>query len=264
MAARFKEGSLVIPPPPASVETWPMIGAPLKSLWSLASQDLSEAVRTFAPQIKIVVPGLFSVSAGIGLTVVQFALSIVVAGVLLANARTAYEVTCSLGNRLFGEKGPEFQQLIGATIRSVTTGILGVAFIQSILAGLGFLVAGLPGRRLVGGGVSNYRGAASRRVGPDSRRHLHVYDRECYQGGDLPVWCIFVALIDNVLKPLLLGRGVAVPTVVVFLGAIGGFVAIGHHRLVYWCDRPVRGLQALPCLGSSSSHATQDISHVTG
>jgi predicted PurR-regulated permease PerM len=41
------------------------------------------------------------------------------------------------------------------------------------------------------------------------------------------VWCIVVALVDNFLKPLLLGRGVAVPMAVVFLGAIGGFVALG-------------------------------------
>jgi predicted PurR-regulated permease PerM len=41
------------------------------------------------------------------------------------------------------------------------------------------------------------------------------------------LWCIVVALIDNVLKPLLLGRGVAVPIAVVFLGAIGGFIALG-------------------------------------
>jgi predicted PurR-regulated permease PerM len=41
------------------------------------------------------------------------------------------------------------------------------------------------------------------------------------------VWCLIVALIDNAIKPLLLGRGVAVPIVVVFLGAIGGFVAMG-------------------------------------
>ena len=41
------------------------------------------------------------------------------------------------------------------------------------------------------------------------------------------VWCIFVGLIDNVLKPLLLGRGSQVPTLVIFLGVIGGFVAMG-------------------------------------
>jgi predicted PurR-regulated permease PerM len=41
------------------------------------------------------------------------------------------------------------------------------------------------------------------------------------------IWCIVIALMDNVLKPILLGRGVAVPIAVVFLGAIGGFVAMG-------------------------------------
>jgi predicted PurR-regulated permease PerM len=148
LASHLKDGTLTIPPPPASVETWPIIGSSLNSLWSLASKDLTAVIRNFTPQIKAVVPELLSASAGIGLTVLQFALSIVVAGILLANAQAAYEVTCSLANRIFGEKGPEFQQLIGSTIRSVTTGILGVALIQSVLAGLGFLVAGLPGAGL--------------------------------------------------------------------------------------------------------------------
>ncbi len=106
LAAHFKEGTLIIPPPPAGVETWPIIGAPLNSLWSRASRDLSEAIRSFAPQIKAAVPGLLSVSAGLGLTVLQFALSIVVAGVLLASAQAASDVTCSLFNRLFGARGP--------------------------------------------------------------------------------------------------------------------------------------------------------------
>jgi predicted PurR-regulated permease PerM len=227
MATRFKEGSLIIPPPPAGVETWPMIGAPLKSLWSLASEDLSQAVRSFAPQIKSIMPGLFSVSAGIGLTVVQFALSIVLAGVILANARAAYEVTCSLCNRLFGEKGLEIQQLIGATIRSVTTGILGVAFIQSILAGLGFLIAGLPGAGLW---AVVFLIAAVLQAGVLVLIPAVIYmftTASVTTAAIFLVWCVFVALIDNVLKPLLLGRGVEVPTVVVFLGAIGGFVALG-------------------------------------
>jgi len=73
LAAHFREGTLIVPPPPASVESWPIIGAPLNSLWTRASGDLSEAVRSFAPQIKAAVPGLLSVSAGLGLTVLQFA-----------------------------------------------------------------------------------------------------------------------------------------------------------------------------------------------
>ena len=102
LAAHFKDGTFIIPSPPASVERWPIIGAPLNRVWGLASKDLAEAVRSFAPQIKAAVPGLLSASAGIGLAVVQLILSIVVAGVLLAYAQAAYEVICSLCNRLFG------------------------------------------------------------------------------------------------------------------------------------------------------------------
>jgi len=227
LGAHLKDGSLAIPPPPASVETWPIIGSPLKNVWSLASRDLSEAFRSFAPQLKALVPGLLSASAGIGLTVLQFALSIVVAGVLLANAEAAYDVTCSLAHRIFGEKGPEFQQLIGSTIRSVTKGILGVALIQAVLAGLGFLVAGLPGAGLW---AVMFLIAAILQVGVLILIPAVIY-MFTIAGLTKAVifmsWCLIVALVDNVLKPLLLGRGVAVPIAVVFLGAIGGFIAMG-------------------------------------
>jgi predicted PurR-regulated permease PerM len=227
LAAHFKAGTLVIPPPPAGVEAWPIIGAPLNGLWSRASTNLTEAVRSFAPQIKAILPGVFSASAGVGLTVLQFALSIIVAGVLLANAEAGYRVTCSLCKRIFGEKGPDFQQLMGATIRSVTTGILGVALIQSLLAGLGFLVAGLPGAGLW---AVVFLIAAVLQVGVLVLIPAVIYMfaiAGTTKAVIFMVWCIVVALLDNFLKPLLLGRGVAVPIAVVFLGAIGGFVALG-------------------------------------
>ena len=59
------------------------------------------------------------------------------------------------------------------------------------------------------------------------------------------IWCIIVGLMDNVLKPLLLGRGVAVPIAVVFLGAIGGFVAMGIIGLFVGRDRAVGRIQAV-------------------
>ena len=144
LAAHLKDETLTIPPPPAGVETWPIIGRPLKNVWDMASTNLTGLVTKFAPQITAVVPKLLSASAGIGGAVLQFILSILVSGLLLANAQAAYEVTRSLANRLFGDKGPEFQELVGSTIRSVTTGILGVALIQSVFASVGFLVVGLP------------------------------------------------------------------------------------------------------------------------
>lgn len=227
LTTHLKGGTIAIPPPPAGVAGWPMIGAPLTNVWGLASKDLPEAIKGFAPQIKALVPLLLSVSAGIGLTGLEFGFSIVVAGILLGNAEAAYEVTCSLANRIFGAKGPEFQQLIGSTIRSVTTGIVGVALIQSVLAGVGFLVVGLPGAGLWAG---MFLIAAVLQVGMLVLIPAVIYVfmiSSVTKAVIFLVWCLLVALLDNVLKPLLLGRGVAVPIAVVFLGAIGGFLAMG-------------------------------------
>ena len=227
MATHFRDGTLVIPPPPARVEHWPIIGEPVNKLWNLAAMDLGQTLRSYAPQIKAVMPSVFTASAGLGFTVLQFLLSILVAGALLAKSEAAYAVTCLLAKRLFGKKGPELQQLMGATIRSVTTGILGVAFIQSVLAGLGFLVVGLPGAGLW---AVVFLIAAVLQVGMLVLIPAVVYVfavSSMTKAVIFLVWCLVVGLLDNVLKPILLGRGVAVPIVIVFLGAIGGFVALG-------------------------------------
>ena len=227
LATRLKDGTLTVPPPPASIEHWPIIGAPLARAWSMASTNLTDAVMRLGPQIKSALPGILSASAGIGFTVLQFFLSVLVSGVLLANARAAAEVTRSLARRLFGDRGPEFERLVGSTIRSVTFGILGVALIQSALAVIGFLVMGLPGASVwsvvflfgavlqVGGLVLIPAAIYGFAIATTTKAVIFM------------VWCIFVGVIDNVLKPLLLGRGAAVPVAVVFLGAIGGFVAMG-------------------------------------
>ena len=148
LTAHMKDGTLPIPAPPDSVAGWPIIGAPLYSLWKSASENLSDVVLRFTPQIKSVLPEVLSATAGLGLTVVEFLLSILVAGGLLANAEAATQAARSMFRRIFDKKGPEYHQLVSSTIRSVTSGILGVAIIQTVCAGLGFLVARLPGAGL--------------------------------------------------------------------------------------------------------------------
>ena len=226
-AAKFKSGVSIIPPPPANIETWPIIGTPLNSLWSLASRDLSEAIRKFGPQIKAALPGALSASAGLGLTVLQLLLSIIVSGILLANAKSAYEVTRSLANRLFGQKGPEFQQLVGKTIRSITFGILGVAVIQSVFAALGFFVVGLPAAGLWS---AIFAFAAVLQAGGLVLIPAVIYlfaVASTTKAVIFLIWCVLVGVLDNILKPLLLGRVVDVPMIVILLGAFGGFFAMG-------------------------------------
>jgi len=193
----------------------------------MAANDLSELLHEYAPQIKAALPQLLSATAGLGATVLQLLLSILVAGFLLAKAQPAYELVRALANRLFGDKGPEYQQLVGNTIRSVTFGILGVAVIQTVFAAIGFLVVGLPA---VGLWVVMFLIAAVLQFGMIVLIPAVIYvfaTASTTKAVIFLIWCLIVGLMDNVLKPILLGRGAAVPIVVVFLGAIGGFVAMG-------------------------------------
>jgi predicted PurR-regulated permease PerM len=123
LTAHVKDGTFGIPSPPDSIGSWPIVGPPLQKLWNMASTNLTGLLKDLTPQIRALVPGVLSASAGIGLIVLQFMLSILVAGVLLANASGCAIVTHSLANRLFDDQGPEFEDLAGSTIRSVTNGI---------------------------------------------------------------------------------------------------------------------------------------------
>ena len=227
LTAHMKAGTLGVPAPPDSVAGWPIIGVPLYNLWKSASDNLSDVVLRFAPQIKSALPELLSATAGLGLAVLQFLLAILLAGALLANAPAATQAARSMFLRIFEKRGPEYHQLVSSTIRSVTSGILGVALIQTVCAGLGFLVAGLPGAGLW---AVMFLIAAVLQVGMLVLIPAVIYMfaiATTTKAVIFLIWCIIVGMMDNVLKPLLLGRGAAVPIAVVFLGAIGGFVAMG-------------------------------------
>jgi len=227
MTTHIRDGSISIPPPPSRIASWPLIGTPLYDAWNMATTNLTGLMKSFGPHLRPVVSWLFSTSAGLGLAVLQFILSIVVAGFLLANSPGGAAISRSLANRLFGAHGPEFHELAKSTIRSVVNGIIGVAVIQSIAAGLGFLFAGLPGAGLW---TLFFLIAAILQAGAIVLIPAVIYVfavASTTKAVLFLIWCIVVALMDNVLKPLLLGRGVAVPILVIFLGAIGGFIAIG-------------------------------------
>jgi hypothetical protein len=127
VTAHLKDGSAIIPPPPPTIESWPVIGVPLKSVWGLASRDLTEAVRMFAPKIKTVLPGLLSASAGIGRRC-----NVAVDSSRRSSPGERRGCRRRLRYQSPWREGPEFQQP-GATIRSVTFGILG-CIIQSAAA----------------------------------------------------------------------------------------------------------------------------------
>jgi len=228
LARSLSEGSLVIPMPPESVAGWPLVGAPLDKFWRLASVNLAGALGEIGPQLKVLGKWLLSAGAGAGLGILQFVLAIIIAGVILRHGESGTRVSYAIARRLAEEHGAGFIDLARATIRSVSRGILGVALLQSILAGLGFLAAGVPAAGLwaflclllsvIQVGIFPITVPAIIYVFATADTTTAVI---------FLIWSLVVGALDNVLKPLLLGRGVNVPMAVIFVGAIGGFLASG-------------------------------------
>ena len=228
LSAGFSKGSLSIPAPPENIKSWPAIGETLYDFWHLSSENLTAAVSKIAPHLKVFGLWLLNTAAGAGFGIVSFVIAIVIAGVLLANEDRGVQVARAIGVRLAGERGIEFVQLSGSTVRSVARGILGVAIIQSILAGLGCLVVGVPAAGLWALLVLILAVVQLPTILILGPIIIYVF----YTASTVPavlfaIWSILVGGCDTFLKPLLMGRGVDVPMLVVFIGAIGGFILNG-------------------------------------
>jgi len=254
MTHQLQAGRLNMPPPPSSLETLPLVGARLQEFWTLCSTNLSEVVRRFGPQIQKSIPTVLSASAGVGGTILQFIFAICLAGFLLATKEANVRFAGRFFIRIFGDSGLEFKDLVVSTIRTVTTGILGVAVIQTVFASLGFWIAGLPGAGLwalifliasvLQVGVLILVPAVLYGFATFSTTHAVIF----------LVWCVIVGLMDNILKPMLLGRGAKVPMPVIFLGVLGGFMflnsilglfvgaivlSVGYKLFIAWLDNGV-------------------------
>ena len=227
-STHLDQGTLSIPPPSERVRTWPVIGEPVFQFWSNGSKDLGATLSKVGPQLKSVSIQLLSTAADAGGAVLKFVISIVIAGVLLANTKDAGQAARVFAMRLAGEQGAQYAKLTEATVRSVALGILGVALIQALLAGLGFLVAGVPGAGLWALLVMILAVVQLPPLLVLIPIIVYVFSTTSMVPAVVfAIWSVFVGIGDGFLKPLLMGRGVDVPMLVIFIGAIGGFMTSG-------------------------------------
>ena len=180
------------------------------------------------PQLKKFGIPLLSAAAGAGVGILKFVVSIIIAGVLLANDAGGGQVARAIATRLTAERGAMAVELAGATVRSVTLGILGVALIQTLLAGLGFLVVGVPGAGLWALLVLILAVVQLPTIIVLGPIIVWVFANSSTTVAiAFAIWSILVGISDAFLKTLLMGRGVDVPMLVIFIGAIGGFIISG-------------------------------------
>jgi len=208
-----------------------VIGTKLYALWTQAHADLPALVQSLQPQVGDVAKSMLAFVAGIGVGLLQFLAAFIIAGIIMAFGEAGARANLAIFRRVVGQaRGEELAKLSAATIRAVAQGVLGVAFIQAIIVGIILLVAGVPWAGVLALFVLVLGIAQVPALIVTLPAIGYIWWTGTYSTAAAIAWTILLGvsgMADNVLKPLMLGRGVKAPMVVILLGALGGMATSG-------------------------------------
>ncbi len=232
LSERLDLSALAPPPPPETVKSWPLIGAQIYRFWDLASNNLQAALAEIAPHLKPIGSSLLHIAADAGTGAVKFFIAIIIAGFLYSPAPSLVDAIRKFSRRLASGRGEEFVQLAGDTIRAVSRGVIGISALQAFFVGLGLLIAGIPGASLITSAVLIL---GIIQIGPSIVLiPLIIWSwtvMETTTALLFTAYMIPVNLLDNLLRPLVMGRGLQTPVLVILIGVIGGTISYGISGL---------------------------------
>ncbi|MDP2331453.1 MAG: AI-2E family transporter [Reyranella sp.] len=227
-AGLLSRGEHLLPAPPENVRDWPVVGQRLHELWLSAANDMRALVKAHVGQLASVGRWVGGLAAGLALEVLQFAGAIIVAGVLLAYSENLTDTVRGLAVRIADARGRHFVEIAGSTIRNVSQGVIGIALLQSALLGVGMLVADIP---FAGAITFVCLVLAIVQVGPNIIMIPVIIwawtAMPALNAGIFTVYTAPLLLIDNVLRPILMARGLQTPMAVILAGVICGTLAGG-------------------------------------
>jgi predicted PurR-regulated permease PerM len=228
LSARFGSGTFVVPAPIESVRGWPLIGQEIYDFWLLASTNLRELLVQVAPQLKPLGARLLGAAGSLGLNLVEFVVAAGISGFLLIPGPALVQSVKNLLCHVAAARGEAFVDLAGATIRNVSRGVIGIALLQTLLAGVGLLVAGIPAAGLFSFLIL-LLGIVQ--IGPAIIIFPLIvwswFRLDATMAALFTIYMLNVSLFDNVLRPLVMAKGLNTPMLVIFIGAIGGTLAHG-------------------------------------
>jgi predicted PurR-regulated permease PerM len=226
-----QNNTLRVPPPREGVAEWPLVGERVHAFWTKAHTDLPALVQSMQPKVGNLAAAALGFVAGIGGGLLQFFAALAIAGIMMAFGEGGARAIRSIFERVAdGDRGGRFVDLSTATIRAVAKGVLGVAFLQAIIVGICLLVAGIPWAGVLAAIVLVVGIAQVPAVIVTLPAIVYLWSSGNYGTGAAILYTallVVAGMADNVLKPLMLGRGVDAPMPVILLGALGGMAAAG-------------------------------------
>jgi predicted PurR-regulated permease PerM len=226
-----QHNTLKIPAPRPGVEAWPIVGKQIHDVWSKAYADLPALVQSMQPKIGELAKTALGLVASIGGGLLQFLAAFIIAGIVMAFGQSGSRGSQAIFERFIGNaRGSDFASLATATIRAVAQGVIGVAFIQAIIVGLALLVAGVPWAGVLAVIVLVLGIAQVPALLVTVPAIIYIWSSGAYSTAAAIAYTVVLFLAgmaDNVLKPLMLGRGVDAPMPIILLGALGGMATAG-------------------------------------
>jgi predicted PurR-regulated permease PerM len=228
MFDQLSSGNLTIPAPPESVKHWPLIGSGFYEFWDLASTNLKQALIELSPQLKPIGSSLLGIAGNASVSSLQFMTAVVISGFLYLPGRSFAVSFKSISQRISTKRGAEFVDLAGATIRNLARGVIGISLLQALLAGVGLIVAGVPAPGLLSFLVLVL---GIIQVGASVILVLPIiwawFTMDTSAALIFTAYMVPVALLDNILRPIVLAHGLKTPMPVILVGVIGGILAHG-------------------------------------
>ena len=224
----IEDESLTAPPPDVSVRDWPLIGKKTYEIWSEAAENLNETIDRFEPRLKEVAPKLTKSASQAIINILLFLLALLVAGVLLLYGDQGKRAAEKLFKALLAGKGEAMTKLSITTIRSVVQGVIGIALIQAVFLGLGMFVIKVPFPGILALLVLILGIIQLPTILIMLPVTIYVFSvSDTGPAIIFAIWTILWSISDNILKPMLLGKGVDIPMPAILVGAIGGMILLG-------------------------------------
>lgn len=230
LVKQVQSGTLQVPAPSDAVAGWPVVGKNLYALWESAHTDLGGVVAKYEAKISIVAKEILGYAASAGKAVLMFLAALVLSGVWMAYGSSAHAAAKAIAKRIAGVKeGEVLVTLSTATIRAVALGVIGIASLQALLLGAGFILVGIPGAGIWALlilllGIMQIPAAL---VSLPTVIYVFSTNDSTTVAVMFAVYTLVAGSVDNVLKPFVLGRGVDAPMPVILLGALGGLATGG-------------------------------------
>jgi predicted PurR-regulated permease PerM len=221
--------TFTVPQPPDWIQRIPVVGARVAERWrSLAVASSDDVLRQAAPYIRDVAPWVLGQAGTLGTLLVQLSLAMIIAAILYAKGEMAAAGVLAFARRLGGQAGERVTQLSAQAIRAVALGIVVTALIQSVVGGIGLIIAGVPYSLLLMSVMFMFGIAQIGAVPVLLGAVVWVYwSSGTFWAAVLLVWTIITGSFDNVLRPILIKRGADVPFLLIFAGVLGGLLAFG-------------------------------------